>query len=641
MKTGWKRVLAFIMSSASVLIWTGTAMGQPKPVGQWDFNDAANLIKATVGNDLELSGSQRAIPGLNANDGAVLIGTGSYYRALHGIAPNGGGAYVNQYTAVFDIKLPSLNKWYALLNTNAANSNEADIWINLTGNLGVGDTGYSTAVVTAGFWHRATVSVDLAAGTIDYYLDGQAVQTGKGLGVDGRFALYSTNDTTPWLVLFGDSAGNDSPILVSMVSIYDVPLTAAQVAALKGPGGESGPVEGLPVSITPPAIPGITSVVPANPTGLDTVTLTASAFKSPDGNTHAKSNWQLSVDSSFANDWKNNKFIYRDISSDKALTQLTLENSVLPFGVTLYARVQYVDSAGNVSDYSAPVSFTLKPFADLNVLFAEDFESTPVDSLPPGWKAIDFTDDASTLDNLTYYHPQLKGWSVQEDKFLRTLSYYPGWGADRPEETPADYETGVPIVENKSAHADSGNYASASVLYEAHLLSPVYDFTGITDVVLTFNSDYVQNQDNIAALEYTVNGGDLGANGQASGKWLPIAYFLEPADILTNDQGKVDADLTLAGIADGTSLTYGDFVFAKDSAANIQDLAPYFFARIDDGLKDGKRFEKFRLTAADNQSKVRFLWTFMGTWSWYWGIDNVKIWGKGGKPTPVQDWSLF
>ncbi|MDX9754873.1 MAG: hypothetical protein RBU29_12995, partial [bacterium] len=156
--------------------------------------------------------------------------------------------------------------------------------------------------------------------------------------------------------------------------------------------------------------------------------------------------------------------------------------------------------------------------------------------------------------------------------------------------------------------------------------------------VNTFSSNYVQNQDNIASLEYSVDGGDYTDSG-ATGTWHPVLYYLEPTDLLTDEEGNFSAELTLLGEAEGSGIEYGFYTLAPEYVADLQELAPYFAARQDDGYKDGKRFEKHRLPLADHKTQVRFRWGFMGTWSWYWGVDHVQIWGDNG--TGIGDWSLF
>ena len=102
--------------------------------GQWDFN--SGTLAATVGTDLAYRGdtagstlfSTVTIGGLSAKVMQFpAISPTQGYVMTHGIAPNGGGSYVNQYTLIMDIMFPaaSTGTWRSLLQTSTANSNDA------------------------------------------------------------------------------------------------------------------------------------------------------------------------------------------------------------------------------------------------------------------------------------------------------------------------------------------------------------------------------------------------------------------------------------------------------------------------------------------------------------------------------------
>ncbi|MBN2327025.1 MAG: hypothetical protein JXR73_07710 [Candidatus Omnitrophica bacterium] len=592
---------------------------QAQEIGVWDFDDPSNLAKATIGEDVEIVGALSSVPGLSQTDGAALIPKGSYLLVHHGIAPNGGGGYVNNYSLVFDIKIPELGAWYSFFNTNDSNSNDGEVFVNPDGNIGVGATGYSEETISAGLWHRLAIVVDLELGEIYYYLNGKMINAATEQSLDGRFSLYSVNDSTPWILFFADDSGDDASLFVSRAAMYDYPLTDEEVQALAGPGGNEGPVEGEPITGIPPVTPSIT-VSPENPSGLDDITLSGSEFSSPSDSTHTQTTWQLARDVEFTNP-------IQTIDSATDLTTLVLLNGQLPYGVPYFARVRYSDGNAQNSEFSAPVSFQLNPPVGFTLLYDEDFENAPVNGLPDGWSEINFTDDPGSGESLDYYHPELMTWSVQPLDFLTTLTYY--------------HDT-VPVVEGNSCIASSGDFASMSFYYEAHLISPEFDLSDASEVILAFNSNYVQNQDNIAVLEYTIDGAGIDDDGRPeNGAWLPIAYLLEGSeDIRTDEEGNIDAEATFDfdNIADGTNFAYVDYVFASETQP-IADLAPFIFARIDDDTSDSKRFEKYALPQAPYQPSVRFHWTYMGTWSWYWGIDNVQIWGKTS--TSVLEWSLY
>jgi hypothetical protein len=203
----------------------------PDPVGWWKFDDAANLVKAEAGygQPLELVGTDQWDEGPASGNGCTRIKVGSYYRMQHGIAPNGGGAYVNSYTLQVDFMVQDLGSWYTFFQTAPANDNDGDCFINTTGHIGVAATGYTNYVVNPNEWYRLVVSVK--NGThYRYYLDGMPVLDGQIQSLDGRFSLE------PTLLLFGDNDGDDGTIDVAEVAIWDKPLTAYQVQTLGGYG---------------------------------------------------------------------------------------------------------------------------------------------------------------------------------------------------------------------------------------------------------------------------------------------------------------------------------------------------------------------------------------------------------------------
>jgi|WetSurMetagenome_2_1015567.scaffolds.fasta_scaffold161663_2 hypothetical protein len=151
--------------------------------------------------------------------------------------PNGGGAYVNQYTFVMDLLSPGSMNWTALFNTDPSNGNDADFYVAPDGSVGIGALGYSSAgLINAGTWYRIAFAV--GAGGTAYYVNGNPVFSGSAPPVDGRFSLYSNLDPGADLRLFneGDASGNYThELYVNGVYFADRPLSAAEIGALGGP----------------------------------------------------------------------------------------------------------------------------------------------------------------------------------------------------------------------------------------------------------------------------------------------------------------------------------------------------------------------------------------------------------------------
>jgi hypothetical protein len=216
--------LFVLVSSAHAHVMTPSGK-----VGWWDFNNVTDLLAPVpgYGQPLILVGDHQQVQGPTADDYAVKIGPGSFYRMTHQIPANGGGNYVNEYTLQFDFKVESIGVWYCFFQTNPQNNNDGDCFINPYGNIGVAATGYSPDVIAAGEWYRLIISVDNGS-SFTYYLDGVPINNAVVQENDGRFSLE------PLLLLFADENGEDNDIIISEVAIWDRPLTEDEAASLGG-----------------------------------------------------------------------------------------------------------------------------------------------------------------------------------------------------------------------------------------------------------------------------------------------------------------------------------------------------------------------------------------------------------------------
>lgn len=216
--------------------------GIPEPNGVWEFN-APDPTIATIGAPLEIVGSAQATVGVSAEDGAMTIGEGSYYICRHGIAPNGDGTKVNEWTLLIDFSYPTSslsdppNGYNDLFQTDPTNADDSDWTINSSGAIGIGDVGYSNAfgyTTQANTWYRMVVVVDNGT-RHDLYVDGVEIFKGNQQGIDGRFSLADA------LLLFAagnNQDGDDATINVSTVAIWDSPLSSSEILTL-GYAGET------------------------------------------------------------------------------------------------------------------------------------------------------------------------------------------------------------------------------------------------------------------------------------------------------------------------------------------------------------------------------------------------------------------
>lgn len=252
-------------------VWRFTTEGEaptPQPAGLWTFDDPQNPMKATVGADLEMVGepvgwSETAEDFYGVSQSGVITtihGRENYLILTHGIPPNGGGQYVNEYSLLLDLCCPpeSFGVWRCLFQTAPNNGNDGDYFIrNSDEKWGVAAIGYSSQAPDNGAWHRAVLTFKLSSSPNEascaLYLDGELFHTHgpDGLGLDGRFSL----DTT--LLLFADEDDENAPLLVGAAAIWEGALTEAQVRSLGGPGA---PIDATP----PPVLPAPTVVRDGN-----------------------------------------------------------------------------------------------------------------------------------------------------------------------------------------------------------------------------------------------------------------------------------------------------------------------------------------------------------------------------------------
>ena len=222
----------FVLLIALFIVSSSVSISQ---VGWWKFDDPANLTAAEAGygSALELTGTQTAIAGPTVSNGAVTVPKGSYYKMTHGIAANGGGTKVNQFTLMFDFKI-NATAWHNFFQTDStAGASDGDLFINTSNLIGTWALGYSDASVVNGTWYRLIVACDNTH-SFKTYLDGQLLKDGVVSGmdmIDGRYSLR------PFLLLFADDDGDDGDIDVAEIAIWDHALSASEVLAYGSVGG--------------------------------------------------------------------------------------------------------------------------------------------------------------------------------------------------------------------------------------------------------------------------------------------------------------------------------------------------------------------------------------------------------------------
>lgn len=398
------------------------------------------------------------------------------------------------------------------------------------------------------------------------------------------------------------------------VDVTENSFTASMIA-FSPDGKVLGPLDQFSLTRDPDSRPPLTPVI-TGPSSFDAfegglLELACSAFADPDSSSvHMQSRWRLS----FSPDVEAVGGVLFERVTGPGVTNCAIAATNIWPGQVVYASVQHTAGDGLVSAFASPIAIRITP----DPLFLEDFESVAEFSLPAGWTA---THRTSVLSNIwdpddprsnTYLT-----WTVVSSSRLHAL------GANR---------LSVPgIVRGNSVYAESDHRSGVQIQY---LTTPDYDLRGFENIRLVFRSNYMQNQDSLAALEFSI---DRGAT------WLPVVYLLDSKDVVFRPGGvTIDAAATFGRVdpdgvpnASGTAAsggTYGEHILSRP----FEDLAPHIQGRINDDPIESKRIECFRLPAADRQAAVRFRFVLVGTASWFWGIDDFGLFGSADALDPLR-----
>jgi hypothetical protein len=515
---------------------------------------------------------------------------------------------------------------------------------NCTGKLGVTLVFYSAYEQNQDSLGGVEYSVDNGVNwlPIAYFIDGEDVVRDGGGTVDAEATLNTSHGDVATYTdeegnFFGGTYGsfikapisqelapfiqvrvNDNSIESKRVEVYRLPqadnkATVRLRFAHAGTGSWYWGLDNIGLYAIPPKSPPSRPTVTAPATApffSSSVTLSGSPFVASDpSQTHGLSVWQVAAEGSAFSTATGLAAPLVQVSSATALTSLPLGLDRLFPGQSLLVSVQYLDQFSNKSEFAAPVPMVIgTTFPPLVAGSFEDFESTTEFEVPAGWTAENQSDEGFTYP----------GW------FVATVDTLNGLGGRR---------TQVPeAVNGQSLYGESDTQNGNNIMW---ITTPEYNLSGRSGIWVAFRSNYEQNQDSFGGLEYSTDGGST---------WKPIIYMIDLPDIIRRADGTIDATATLtttygdlakifldpeAGIRVDAG-QYADFIAARP----IEALGPFISGRINDDPVESKRYERFRVTGADGQARVRFRFTHTGTGSWYWGIDDFGVYSESSTPPP-------
>ncbi len=305
-------------------------------------------------------------------------------------------------------------------------------------------------------------------------------------------------------------------------------------------------------------------------------------------------------------------------------------------------QVAFNNAGGGTANTTNQYTFTVAPYMNVNLgppIYLETFDGVAEGALPAGWSVQNHTDLGSVpgYDLNDFRSDAFLDWTVISRS---TLSNW--WGV-----TDGEWYWGVTnVAPNQCINGTllndlvSTNFIIAVSARDAntkqidYLYTGDYNLSGRYNVYLSFHEMYVQYANNIASVEYSIDGGAT---------WLPALYMLEPFRIFRNDAGNIDAFTTFdwrywwdVPNVDTGSTTYGYFgQYIGVDSTRWSTLAPFISPRVQNDQYGSKRVEVIRLTEADNQPAVRFRMAFAGVYDWYFAIDDFGLYSVSNVSPPL------
>jgi hypothetical protein len=236
-----------IWANSATAAGVGTIMCE----GVFKFDPDAEDTSADDMASVELT-DYEVIDGISNK--AIALKAHNWFKIWHGIAANGGGEYVNDFSVVIDVRVADAAGIYSLVEVNptpTANgyTSELEIADLKVGSVGApssdyDELGFSDKVLAVDTWYRIVYAAKLGT-SIDVYVNGEHYIGMTGDFTDARPAPYSADnhaDDAAMKIGGNNEAApaNDPPRDgdkdIDLIAIYNVGLSADEVAALGAPG---------------------------------------------------------------------------------------------------------------------------------------------------------------------------------------------------------------------------------------------------------------------------------------------------------------------------------------------------------------------------------------------------------------------
>ncbi|MFN7313202.1 MAG: glycerophosphodiester phosphodiesterase family protein [Bacteroidota bacterium] len=146
------------------------------------------------------------------------------------------GVLDQSFTVIMDLLLPasSTGKWVSLFQSSTRNWNDADLFINPSGKIGISESYHG--LVTPNVWHRITFSVDGLNLKINKYLNGQFIGA-TPISDAGRWAVWNSSRSgdDQGFLMFADDDNETSELYVSALQVRNYVVDSSVVRMLGAP----------------------------------------------------------------------------------------------------------------------------------------------------------------------------------------------------------------------------------------------------------------------------------------------------------------------------------------------------------------------------------------------------------------------
>ncbi|MEN8194799.1 MAG: T9SS type A sorting domain-containing protein [Bacteroidota bacterium] len=211
------------------------------------------LHRDTEGNDIpsDKGTGYDIIDGANT-DKALRINKNNWLKIWHGIAANGGGENVNDFTVAIDVRVSDASGIYSLFEVNPTSYSSGytsemeldNVKVGTVGNTSSGEPaiGFSSSIINTEEWYRVVYAAKLGE-YVRFYVNGVLWHEILGNFTDARPSPYgadNNSDIAAFKVAGNNEADRDGDKDIDMVIVFAYTLSEAEIVELGSPQTQLG-----------------------------------------------------------------------------------------------------------------------------------------------------------------------------------------------------------------------------------------------------------------------------------------------------------------------------------------------------------------------------------------------------------------